>query len=382
MPEELAGADLDRLCRQLADPLGIRITLLDPGGKVLGDSAEPSSLMENHAGRPEVVAALRDGAGSSTRYSTTVRHEMLYHAFYDNRGGTPRIVRVARPLEEIDSGMRSVRLSMFTGLLLASGLGITLAAFFSRHLSRRFRRLEQFAEQVARGSYPENFFPARGGDEITLLEQRLSEMSLKIRDNMQLVVDEKEKADSILRCMIEGVVVLDSRGQVLVMNDQAKAMFHLAQSRQVAGSSMLEISRHPELHRILAEVLAFDFTEQRYTKEVELEDERWFRVNAVWLRDFRGAALGSILVFHDITDIKRFESMRSDFVANVFHRVVHQVDKQLLKPIEITAQARQTRFDAMAKPDTLFRSLVPEDLEHALHQMLGVERLQRQADIS
>ncbi len=154
-----------------------------------------------------------------------------------------------------------------------------------------------------------------------MLEQRLTEMSLKIRDNLQLVVDEKEKADSILRCMIEGVLVLDPKGQVLVMNDQAKAMFHIAPERDVAGASMLEISRHPEMHKILAEVLAFDFFQQRYSKEVELDEERWFRVNAVRLRDFRGASLGSILVFHDITDIKRFESMRSDFVANVSHEL-------------------------------------------------------------
>ena len=84
---------------------------------------------------------------------------------------------------------------------------------------------------------------------------------------------------------------------------------------------MLEISRHPEIHAILDEVLAFDFSEHRYSKEIELDEERWFRVNAVRLRDVRGASLGSILVFHDITDIKRFESMRSDFVANVSHEL-------------------------------------------------------------
>jgi thioredoxin type arsenate reductase len=76
-----------------------------------------------------------------------------------------------------------------------------------------------------------------------------------------------------------------------------------------------------EVHKILEEVLAFDFAEQRYSKEVELDNERWFRVNAVRLRDPQGLSLGSILVFHDITDIKRFEAMRSDFVANVSHEL-------------------------------------------------------------
>ena len=319
LPAGETGEALDALSRQLGESLGTRITVLDPSGRVLGDSAERSAVMENHGGRPEVVEALRRGEGSANRYSTTVRHEMLYHAFYDQSAA--RIVRVARPLQEVDGAIRSMRWSILTGLLLASGLGLALAGFFSRHLSRRFRRLEQFTEQVSRGSFPQNFFPSRTGDEIGLLEQRLTEMSLKIRENLQLVLDEKEKADSILRCMIEGVVVLESKGRVLLMNDQAKAIFHIAAERQVYGSSMLEISRHPEVHKILGEVLASNLTEGRYTKEVELEDERWFCVNAVRLRDSRGAALGSILVFHDITDIKRFESMRSDFVANVSHEL-------------------------------------------------------------
>ena len=154
-----------------------------------------------------------------------------------------------------------------------------------------------------------------------MVEQHLNEMSLKIRDNLQQVMAEKEKADSILRCMIEGVLVLDPRGRVLVMNEQALSMFHVPAGKDVHGVSILEISRHPEVHRILEEVLTFDFSAQLYSKQIELDEDRWFRVNAVRLRDTRGDFLGSILVFHDTTDIKRFESMRSDFVANVSHEL-------------------------------------------------------------
>src|SRR4030095_15868863 len=177
------------------------------------------------------------------------------------------------------------------------------------------------SRQVARGSYPQNFFPNRGGNEISLLEQHLNEMSTRIRHNLRQIIDEKEKADSILRCMIEGVLLLDPKGQVLVINDRAKAMFFVPEQQDIHGASVLEISRHPEIHKILEEVLTFAFVNQKYSKEVELDNERWFRVNAVSLKDNRGSSLGSILVFHDITDIKRFETMRSDFVANVSHEL-------------------------------------------------------------
>jgi len=322
VPFDVVGEALDNVCRQLAGELGSRITVIARDGSVLGDSSEASAKMENHAGRPEVVEALRHGSGTALRYSTTVHYEMLYRAFYQAGTGKERIVRVATPLKDVEGVIRAWRRTLVAGLGLASAAGLILAWLFSQYLSRRFRRLVQFSTQVARGSYPQNFFPNRGGDEISLLEQHLNEMSTRIRHNLRQIIDEKEKADSILRCMIEGVLVLDPKGQVLVINDRAKAMFYVPEQQDIHGASVLEISRHPEIHKILEEVLTFDFVSQKYSKEVELDNERWFRVNAVSLKDNRGrSSLGSILVFHDITDIKRFETMRSDFVANVSHEL-------------------------------------------------------------
>ena len=320
VPFDVQGEMLDNLCRQLAADLGSRITVIARDGIVLGDSAETSAKMENHAGRPEVIEALRSGSGTASRYSTTGRYEMLYHAFYQN-SGQERIIRIAMPLKDVDTLIDTFRDALLTGLALASTAGLILAWIFSHYLSWRFRRLAQFSNQLARGSYPQNFFPNRGSDEVAQLERHLNDMSVKIQENLRQIIAEKEKADSILRCMIEGVLVLNPKGEVLVINDRAKAMFHVPDGQDIHGASVLEISRHPEMRKILEEVLTFDFLSQRYSKEVELDNERWFQVNAVGLRDPRGSSFGSILVFHDITDIKRFETMRSDFVANVSHEL-------------------------------------------------------------
>ena len=321
VPFDRAGIDLDNICRQLSGELGSRITVIAADGRVLGDSAEVSEQMENHANRPEVIEALRNGTGTAIRFSTTVRYNMLYRAFHQTGAGQERIVRVAMPLTDIENIIRSFRKSLLSGLALASAFGLLLAWAFSHHLSRRFQRLVQFSGEVAGGSFPHDFFPNRGTDEIARLEQHLNDMSQKIRENLAQVIAEKDKSDSILRCMIEGVLVLDPRGQVLVMNERAKAMFHVPDGKDIHGLSILEISRHPEVHKILEEILTSNLSEQPYSKEVELDEERWFRVNAVRLRNKGGSFLGSILVFHDITDIKRFESMRSDFVANVSHEL-------------------------------------------------------------
>jgi two-component system phosphate regulon sensor histidine kinase PhoR len=321
LPYDLEGADLDARCQQLAGELGSRITVITLDGKVLGDSAEISAKMENHATRPEVIEAMRSGSGGAIRYSTTVGYEMLYRAFYQTAARQSRIVRVAMPLKEGEGVIRGIRESLAAGLLFASAAGLILAWWMSRYLSRRVQRLVQFTSKVAAGSFPQDFFPTRRRDEIALLERHLNEMSAKIRSDMQQIIGEKEKTDSILRCMIEGVLVLDPKGKVIVINDQARTMFHAAEGRDLHGLSVLELTRHPEIHGILQEVLKLNFASESFSKEVELENARWFRINAVPLRSTVGMSLGSIMVFHDITDIKRLENVRADFVANVSHEL-------------------------------------------------------------
>jgi len=146
-------------------------------------------------------------------------------------------------------------------------------------------------------------------------------MGQEIRKRIVEVVSEKEKLDSILRCMIEGVLVLDPKGRVLLINDQAGQMFHVPPDRDIHGASIAELSRHPEMRKMIQEVLASDIGSQPFTKEVELDEGRWFRINAVGLRHGEQGVLGSILVFHDITELKRLETIRSDFVANVSHEL-------------------------------------------------------------
>lgn len=321
LPFGVEGGELDTICRQLAGELGSRITVIALDGRVLGDSAEASVKMENHRGRPEIIDAIKSGTGSAQRYSTTVGYDMLYRAFYQRDEKQERIVRVAMPLKDFDGVLRGMRRSLIAGLVFASVAGLLLAWWFSMYLSERVQRLVEFSGKLAVGDFPQDFFPGHERDEIGLLERHLNDMSHRIHDNLVEITGEKEKADSILRCMIEGVVVLDPKGNVLVINERAIEMFHVPAGRNVQGASVLELSRHPDIRAILNEVLKFDFTSNTYRKEIELEDGTWFIVNAAPLRTALRMTLGSILVFHDVSEIKRLETVRTDFVANVSHEL-------------------------------------------------------------
>ncbi|HEY7320956.1 MAG TPA: ATP-binding protein [Candidatus Binatia bacterium] len=320
VPWSSEPGSLDSLCRTLANELGVRITVIAQDGTVIGDSDEPATHLENHGSRPEVIEALSHGTGSAVRYSTSVKHDLFYRAFLQSDGSRQRILRVAVPLSEVQDVTRSLGRTLLIGLLLCSLVGLGVAYFVSRRLSNRINRLAEFSKAVAEGQFAQPLLPRSGGDELNVLEQNLRDMSLKIHDNIKALRSEKEKVDSILRCMVEGLVVIDPKGKVLLINDRAKNMFGVMDD-QIRDGSFVEISRSPVMRKILQEVLAFDFAKNTYSKRISVEDGRWFRVNAVSLRNGTEQPSGSILVFHDITEIQRLETVRSDFIANVSHEL-------------------------------------------------------------
>ncbi|HXV83268.1 MAG TPA: ATP-binding protein [Candidatus Binatia bacterium] len=320
LPWSDAPGSLDAICRTLANDLGVRITVIAEDGTVLGDSDEPASQIANHRSRPEVIQALSQGAGSAVRYSPSAKRDLLYRAYRQTDGPRQRVLRVAVSFGDVQDVTRSLGRTLLVGVLLSSLLGLVVAYFFSRRLSNRVNRLAEFSKAVAEGQFAQPVLPRSGDDELNVLEQNLSDMSLKIRDTISALRSEKEKVDSILRCMIEGLVVIDVKGKVLLINEQAKAMFGVT-DEQIRDGSFVEISRSFEIHEILREVLAFDFAKNTYSKRVSVEDGRWFTVNAVSLRNGREERSGSILVFHDVTEIQRLETIRTDFVANVSHEL-------------------------------------------------------------
>jgi two-component system phosphate regulon sensor histidine kinase PhoR len=317
LPLGVSGPALDQICRGLEADLNVRVTVIELDGKVLGDSEESSVTMENHRGRPEVLQALSTGTGTSARYSTTVRHEMLYRAVLEPQNR--RIVRLSVPLVTVEEAEGSIRQAILYGLLLFSGLGLLPVLFFSRQLERRVQRMVDFSESVSRGTFPAPITLKRE-DEFTLLERNLNAMSLAIQEKIRGVVGEKEKLDSILRCMTEGVLVLDIRGRLILSNQNAQRMFGLAQA-MLEGASLMEVSRHPEMRKLADEILSRDLAAERYVKEISFDDGRWLSVTAADLRGPDEKPVGYILVFHDVTELKRLERMRADLVANVSHEL-------------------------------------------------------------
>jgi two-component system phosphate regulon sensor histidine kinase PhoR len=285
----------DQLADRLGDDLGCRVTLIAPDGRVLGDSdvalAALASL-DNHATRPEVVAALGTGTGSSRRRSSTTAHDMLYLAMPLELGeGAARgVVRVARPLDEIAAAMARLRWLLVIGGLLSLLASTVLSAVTVQLVSRTMRRAVENARAADTGGRP-----VRAPD--LAIERAVAELAV-----------ERARFAAVLEGMAEGVIALDQDGAVTLINPAAQAM--LGAGRDAVGRTFLEVVRVPALDELVARG-------RPEVTELELPATRR-RVSARLAPQPGGR---SVVVLHDVTALHRLEAVRRDFVANVSHEL-------------------------------------------------------------
>jgi two-component system phosphate regulon sensor histidine kinase PhoR len=329
----------------LADELGrrsqVRVTVIRRDGLVLGDSeldGEALARVENHKGRPEVQEAFAAGRGASMRFSNTVRRRFLYVAVPFYRAGHPAgAVRLARPLTEVDDAVAHLR-----GLvLLASGLGLLVAVLMSslaaHWMSKTVRELTRAAQRMASGDLGGRTRLA-GQDEVAELGRALDRLAGNLASALAELRSERDLLSGVLSGMREGVLLLDRQGRVALANPALREMLLLG--ADVVGKSPLELIRNADLKAMLDEAGAASET---VSGEIELGDLKPRRL-LVHATRLPGEPGGLLAVFVDVTDLRRLETLRRDFVANVSH--------ELRTPITAVRSAAETlRSTRQAQPE-------------------------------
>jgi two-component system phosphate regulon sensor histidine kinase PhoR len=321
LPDDLPPAELERRCRAEVQGSATRLTVIAADGRVLCDSeADPSSMM-NHLQRPEVADALHNGTGLARRESATVHYSLLYAAVRAGEGPTARIVRVAVPVDVLAGPNRHLKTAVLLTALFAVTVAFLPALWVANRIGRRLERMIGFSRAVAAGNFSARL-PLSHDDELGALEAHLNEMAARVRDSFRGMREEGEKLQGILRAMSEGVVVVSPVAEVILINRRAEAIFDLASGPDHRGRHLLEMCRDPELQNLLHALARWDETQAR-AREIVLTDAhpRVLAVSVSPLSDTTAALLGFVLVFHDITELKKLETMRRDFVANVSHEL-------------------------------------------------------------
>jgi two-component system phosphate regulon sensor histidine kinase PhoR len=295
--------------------LGRRVTVIAADGTVLGDSEVPRDslrLLQNHAGRPEVVAAHADGLGSDVRRSATVGVEYLYVArALDKPPGA--IVRVALPVATAREHVRRA-LSLLWGLAgLALLVGIALTLWRTRPLSRRLRAFEDVARRIEGGDLAARA-PEEGKDEITEVARMVNRMAAGLRATLGRVEEERDLREEMLAAMADGVVLLDTAGAIVHANAALpRALGRIDTPRP--GAPFADWAALPELTRFLADARA---SHAPLRREIRLSGPPERTLDAIATRMAEGSTL---LVMRDLTPLKRLERVRQDFVANVSHEL-------------------------------------------------------------
>jgi two-component system phosphate regulon sensor histidine kinase PhoR len=297
---------------------GARITIIDPAGTVLADSQHDPETMENHAGRPEIRVALNGRTGSAIRHSATINRDLCYLAYPISRDSRVALVlRLAVPLDELDTAIAAVRGRILGASLFAAILALILAYYFSGRFTSRIRRIQSFAEKIPEGGFTPGGVVKEGDDELGALADSLTRMGAQIGDLVERLSVESARLEAILGSMIEGVLAVGQDRRVMFCNSS----FGRAVGARMPVPDQMpleELVPDQALVEIVERVLE---TGESVKSRLQLSsgEGRAYEVQASPLR--APSRRGGLAILHDISDLERLERIRKDFVANVSHEL-------------------------------------------------------------
>src|SRR5881296_1776559 len=317
------AAELRAWAVRVARPTRSRVTVIAVDGRVLGDSevaVEDLPRVENHAGRPEVRAALAGRIGHDLRTRATIDVPLLYVALpIDDSGRVVGVLRLALPLAVVTASYATIHRVMLAGGLVALVVACAIGLFVARRVTSPVVEMQAIARRMSEGDFALRA-PVRSPDEIGALGRALNTMAARLREKLQDLEQEQAKATAILDGMIEGVIAVDARDAILFMNERARTIFGLGAARG-ERKPFLEVIRNVDLHAIFHESRAAgEGTVSRHELRLASPVERRLQVNAVPLR-LAADELGVVMVLHDVTELRRLEQVRTEFVANVSHEL-------------------------------------------------------------
>ena len=316
--KEEERAALEKWTEHLAAS-GARVTVVTAEGVVLADSQSDPQTMENHAGRPEIVQALSTGSGRSIRHSATINRDLVYFAVRQNPSGNavgakPFILRFALPVETVGQVLGPFRKSLWIAsalILLIAGIVVLLV---SRNFSGRIERLTAFSQRVAEGDFRSQASDGTG-DALDRLSDSLNQTAMRLDRTIRTLTEERNLSSAILGSMVEGVLVVNAAERVVFANHSFAEILGLNLPPQ-SGSGLVECVRQTELIEAVRKVLA---GEPRVESEIVTGTLRQHFFAATVASVRTTGTDGAVLVLHDITDLRKLERVRRDFVANVSH---------------------------------------------------------------
>ena len=310
-------ADPDAEAAVISRLIESRVTFISADGVVIGDSEVDTAALgtvDNHLMREEVQEALKTGTGAAVRQSRTTGEDTMYAAA-TVRNGPVAFVRAGLPLTSVQEHLASARRLAWGGLATGLGAALLLTWATSTLLSRRVQAIAALSARYREGDFtrPTTDF---GNDEIGTVARVLDETARQLGGRLTEVARERAHMDAVLQGMVEGAVLVNRQGKLVISNPAVRAMLRLPENAE--GRHFLEVVRHPEVAAQLSNALT---GARPAPAEVQLDSQsrRSFIARAVPVDANRDG--GAVLVLHDVTELRQADLVRRDFVANVSHEL-------------------------------------------------------------
>ncbi|WP_066506950.1 two-component system histidine kinase PnpS [Abyssisolibacter fermentans] len=373
--------DFDRLAKNYSKEINTRISFIDKQGWLIGDSEVNIEIAENHFNREEVKIALQGRIATAKRYSKSLDKNMFYVAIpYNNQIA---VIRLSVPLTYATEYYRDI----FKYILISIGFGTIVAIFLGYRyiysITNPIKQLTSATKSIAKGNYGEKVYYT-SHDEIGMLANSFNIMSKKLYDNIEELKENSTKTKAILKSMINGIIAINNNNNIIFINPTAEKMFGLVEE-DVRNKSILDILSDEELKNEIKELL-----ESNITSKIEIEVYNPYKVlsvytNIIVLDNDPTRKIGVVISFQDITDMRKLEIMRKDFVANVSHELKTPLTSiqgfiETLKNGEIKDEKVRNRFldiiDIESKRLTALIKdlLILSDIENK-HQMVSMQNI-------
>jgi two-component system phosphate regulon sensor histidine kinase PhoR len=311
---------LNTLTRELGTKTNMRITIISISGKVLGDSHEDPARMDNHADRPEIKTAMQGETGMALRFSNTLKDQRMYLAIPIIRDGAlSGVVRTSIPLTFIDQALRTVELKIGGIGLLVALLAAWASLIISRKISRPLEQIKHAAETIARGDWKEELKITSDSIEFSALADSLNHMTAQLEERIETITHQRNESEAVLSGMVEGVLAVDARERVMRLNKAGGKLLGV-KPEKAEGRPIEEVVRNTHLRAFIAQTLhGIENVETDLT--IGNQNEIFLQAHGAVLKDIQGKFIGAVIVLNDVTRLRRLETVRRDFVANVSHEL-------------------------------------------------------------
>ncbi|WP_168122063.1 ATP-binding protein [Paenibacillus sp. HB172176] len=304
--------------RELADA---RVTFIRNDGVVLGDSDNDVRSLDNHLHRQEVQDALKKGVGRSLRNSDTMHQSMLYVATPVEvvPGEEPYIIRLAMSLDAVDQSIARLTAVLIAGLLILFVAAALISYRIAQGLTKPLEKITRVAKRIKNMDYRARVEVTKQ-DEIGELGTAINAMADSLQVQMSRIKQNESQLESVLDNMINGIVMIDANGVILLMNRRAEDVLGFS-ARELVGRHFTDAKQQYELSQLIQEALD---TKEHLKEETTFyfPEERLLELNLVPVSAGPGGGFGGVLlVLQDVSAIRRLERMRSEFVANVSHEL-------------------------------------------------------------